>query len=162
MGIEYKSKLIHPDEISELVRELKQQNKRVVSLNGSFDLMHAGHLFMLFEAKKQGDILIVALNTDDSIKKYKSVQRPIIPLEYRMEMMAAISAVDYVTYFDETDPIRILEKIQPDVHVNGAEYGADCIEASTVKALGAKLHLVERIPSLSTTAIINKIRKLCD
>jgi rfaE bifunctional protein nucleotidyltransferase chain/domain len=124
--------------------------------------MHAGHLYILYEAKKQGDVLIVALNSDDSIKKYKGNQRPIINLLHRMTMMAAIEAVDFVTYFDETEPSEILKKIRPDVHVNGTEYGLDCVESKVVKELGASLYLVERIPSLSTSEIIKKIKSLCD
>ena len=106
----------------------------------------------------QADRLIVALNSDLSIQKYKGTDRPIIPLNYRLEMMAALEFVDYVTWFDETDPRLILEKIKPDIHVNGAEYGIDCIEAETVKTHGGKIHLVDRIPSLATSAIIEKIK----
>lgn len=152
-----KKKWIDPAVIQERVQELKMQNKRIATLNGSFDLMHAGHLYIIYEAKKQGDILIVALNTDESIQRYKSKDRPIIPLKYRLEMMSALEFVDYVTWFDETDPRAILSKIRPDVHVNGIEYGQDCIEAETVKSCGGRLHLVERIPGLATSDILKKI-----
>lgn len=162
MKLDYQSKIIEPDKIASLVALLKKEGKRVVSLNGSFDLLHAGHLEIIFEAKKQGDVLVVALNTDESIQTYKSKERPIVSLNYRLQMMAAIQAVDFVTYFSETTPIEILKKIHPDVHVNGAEYGKDCIESRTVLDLGARLHLVDRIPSLSTSAIVKKIKSLCD
>jgi rfaE bifunctional protein nucleotidyltransferase chain/domain len=162
MSLKFNDKFIDPEKLEEVIRNLRKQGKRVVSLNGSFDLMHAGHLYILYEAKKQGDVLIVALNSDESIRQYKNIHRPIIPLEYRIQMMAAIEVVDYVTYFHETAPMEILKKIHPDVHVNGAEYGASCVEAETVEQLGARLHLVDRIPSLSTSSIINKIRSLCD
>ena len=114
---------------------------------------------MIHEASKQADRLIVALNSDDSIRKYKSANRPIIPLQFRLEMVAALEFVDYVTWFDETDPRAFLAKIKPDVHVNGSEYGADCIEAEIVKQHGGRLYLVERIPALSTSAIIEKIKR---
>ncbi len=120
--------------------------------------MHAGHLHMIFEASKKGDILILALNSDRSIQQYKSPKRPIIPLEYRMQMMSALSFVDYVTWFDETDPCAILSIIKPDVHVNGSEYGENCIEAEIVKSNGGHLHIVPLIPGLSTTQILQKIR----
>jgi rfaE bifunctional protein nucleotidyltransferase chain/domain len=100
------------------------------------------------------------LNSDQSIKKYKSADRPIVPLEYRLELMSALEFVDYVTWFDETDPRELLGKIKPDVHVNGAEYGENCIEAQTVKEHGGKIHLVERIPNLATSALIEKIKLL--
>ncbi len=153
-------KLIEPKELEEVVAQLRRQHLTIATLNGSFDLLHAGHLFIIHEASKQADRLIVALNSDQSIQKYKSPNRPIIPLSYRLEMMAALEFVDYVTWFDEIDPIQLLSCIKPDVHVNGAEYGHQCIEAQTVQAHGGRLHLVDRIPSLATTAIIDKIRTL--
>lgn len=162
MQVEYQQKIIDPDKILQLTKKLKKEGKRVVSLNGSFDLLHAGHLFIIYSAKNQGDILIVALNSDESIKQYKGSSRPIIPLKYRMEMMAAIEAVDFVTFFHETTPIEILKKIHPDIHVNGVEYGKECVEAKIVRELGAELYLVDRIPSLSTSSIITKIKELCD
>ena len=155
-------KIISPDEISDLMLEEKKKGKSVVTLNGSFDLLHAGHLQIIFEAKEQADVLVIALNSDPSIQKYKSPLRPIIPLAYRMEMVAALEPVTYVTWFDETDPREILKKIKPDVHVNGAEYGAECVEAEVVREIGARLYLVDRVPSLSTSQIIEKIKKVCD
>jgi rfaE bifunctional protein nucleotidyltransferase chain/domain len=156
------TKIISPNQIQELIAKEKEKGKKVVTLNGSFDLLHAGHLQIIFEAKAQGDILVVALNSDSSIQKYKSPLRPIIPLAYRMEMMAALEPVTYVTWFDELDPRAILQKIRPDVHANGAEYGLDCVEAEVVRQMGAKLYLANRVPSLSTSQIIEKIKQVCD
>ena len=154
-------KLLDPSQLEKKVRELKADGTTIATLNGSFDLLHAGHLYIIEQASKQADRLIVALNSDASIKRYKNASRPIISLRYRLEMMAALEFVDYVTWFEETDPCAVLTKISPTVHVNGAEYGADCIEAETVINLGGKIHLVDRIPSLSTSALIEKIRT-CD
>ncbi len=152
-------KLIEPAQLEAKIAALRARGLSIATLNGSFDLMHAGHLFIVHEASKQADRLIVALNSDTSIQKYKSPDRPIIPLTYRLEMVAALEFVDYVTYFEETDPRDLLSKIKPDVHVNGAEYGAQCIEADVVKTHGGRLHLVDRIPSLATSSIIEKIKK---
>lgn len=152
-------KLVEPGELEEVVSSLRKQNLTIATLNGSFDLMHAGHLYILSEAKLQADRLIVALNSDSSIQRYKGPSRPIVPLEYRLEMVAALEFVDYITWFDETDPCQLLLKIRPDVHVNGAEYGDKCIEAATVREGGGRLHLVKRIPSLSTSELIEKIRR---
>jgi rfaE bifunctional protein nucleotidyltransferase chain/domain len=102
-------------------------------------------------------ILIVALNSDPSIKQYKNPLRPIIPLEYRLQMMSALGFVTYVTWFDETDPRNLLNIIKPDVHVNGAEYGENCIEADIVKSNGGSIHIVKLVPGLSTTQILKKI-----
>lgn len=114
---------------------------------------------MIMEAKDQADVLIMALNTDDSIRKYKSEARPIVPLENRLKMIAALAFVDYVTWFSETDPCTILEKIRPDVHVNGSEYGENCIEGPTVRKYGGKIHIVQLIGGLSTSQIIKKIQE---
>lgn len=156
----YKAKLIPSKNIAGKVSEIRNSGKTIATLNGSFDLLHAGHLQIIYEASLAADVLIVALNTDDSIRKYKSADRPIIPLEYRLQMMAALEFVDYVCYFDETDPRRILEEIQPDVHVNGAEYGENCIEAETVRKYGGKIHIVQLLPGLSTSQVLKKINSL--
>jgi len=154
----YKKKVVPPTGLAEKVSFLKQQKQKIVTLNGSFDLMHAGHLHVIYEASRQADVLIVALNTDRSIQMYKGPKRPIVPLEYRIQMMAALEFVNFVTWFDETDPRQLLEVIQPQVHVNGSEYGADCIEAVTVKKNGGTLHIVQLIPGLSTSALMKKIQ----
>ncbi len=152
-------KLIEPQHLEEQCAVMRARHLKIATLNGSFDLLHAGHLYILYQASLQADCLIVALNSDCSIQQYKSSHRPIIPLQYRLEMISAIEFVDYVTWFDEVDPRMILQKIQPDVHVNGKEYGENCIEAAAVKACGARLHLVDRIPSLATSNIIEKIKQ---
>lgn len=154
----YKSKVLQPEQIKDAVLSLRNKGKKIATLNGSFDLLHAGHLHIIYEASKQADILIVALNTDSSIQQYKSVHRPLVPLEYRLQMMAAIGFVDYVTWFEETTPIELLNKIQPDIHVNGSEYGQNCIEAPTVQLNGGRVHVVELVAGLSTSELIKKIK----
>lgn len=154
------SKMIDPMHLEEKITAIRKTSS-IVTLNGSFDLMHAGHLEMIYQASQQADVLIVALNTDRSIKEYKSPLRPIIPLEYRLSMMASLVMVDYITWFDETDPRQILSRIKPDVHVNGAEYGENCIEAEIVRSFGGKIHIVELVAGLSTSRIIKKIVETC-
>jgi len=154
-------KIILPHEIEAKVNALKMSGKTIATLNGSFDLLHAGHLEIIYQASLQADILIVALNTDCSIKQYKNPLRPIIPLEYRVQMMCALEMVSYVTWFDETDPRQILKKIAPHVHVNGAEYGENCIEAQVVKEGGGRIHIVSLVPGLSTSEIIKRICSTC-
>lgn len=155
----YKRKLIPPTELAAAVEALRTQSKKIVTLNGSFDLLHAGHLQIIYEASQVGDVLLAALNTDLSIRQYKSPKRPIIPLEYRLQMMAALEFIDYLTWFDETDPRQLLSIIKPDVHVNGAEYGDNCIEAECVRSHGGRIHIVQLVPGLSTSAIIRKIQE---
>jgi len=151
-------KYISPEALKEKVLQLRQEGKTIATLNGSFDLLHAGHLKMIHEASEQADVLLMALNSDSSIQKYKSPLRPIVPLENRLEMVAALQFVDYVTYFNETDPITFLEMVKPDVHVNGAEYGGECIEANVVKKHGGRIHIVQLVPGLSTSNLIKKIK----
>jgi rfaE bifunctional protein nucleotidyltransferase chain/domain len=156
-----KGKVIEPDMLEQRVAEIRSFGKTIATLNGSFDLMHVGHLEMLYQASKQADLLFLALNTDRSIKEYKGSLRPIFSLEYRLRMVAALEMVDYVTWFDETDPRRILSYIKPDVHVNGAEYGENCIEADTVRSHGGQVHIVPLVPGFSTSQIIKKIMEIC-
>ncbi len=152
-------KLVEPEHLKSVVESLRKRGKTIATLNGSFDLLHAGHLYILHQASLQADCLIVALNTDESIRRYKSPKRPIVELQHRLEMVAALEFVDYVVSFDETDPCKLLRQIVPDVHVNGAEYGSECLEAQTVADLGSRLHLVDRIPTLATSNLIQKIRQ---
>lgn len=154
----YKEKLLTREELDLWQKKLRDQKKTIVTLNGSFDLLHAGHLEILYSASKEADVFLVALNSDASIKRYKSKNRPIIPLEERLKMMAALSFVDFVTAFDETDPRALLEIVKPDVHVNGADYLPRCLEADTVEKHGGTVRYVELVPGLSTSAIITKIQ----
>lgn len=153
-----KKKYVPPEALEAFAAFLRKEGKTLATLNGSFDLFHAGHLFILHEAKAQADVLLVALNSDASIRRYKSLERPIVPLEHRLSLLSAVEWVDFVTHFEEDDPRKLLAKLRPDVHVNGAEYGEDCIEAETVRQGGGRLHLVRRIPSLSTSELIAKVR----
>jgi len=156
----YEEKILSQAELLEKVELLRVEGKTIATLNGSFDLLHAGHLYMFQQAALQADVLVLLLNTDDSIKRYKSEDRPIVSLESRQKMVAALGMVDLVSSFSEDDPRKILAKIAPDVHVNGAEYGANCIEKETVEQGGGALHMVKLVPGLSTSAIIQKIREL--
>jgi D-glycero-beta-D-manno-heptose 1-phosphate adenylyltransferase len=152
---------IAPEKLAEKIGLLREEKKTIATLNGSFDLLHSGHLEMIYQASLQADILIVGLNTDQSIQGYKGPARPIVPLEQRMEMMGALLMVDYVTYFDEPDPRELLKIICPDVHVNGSEYGEDCLEADVVKENGGRVHIVSLVPGLSTSTLIRKIVGVC-
>lgn len=158
----YHQKAVHPDQLSALVADLRRQGQTIATINGSFDLLHAGHLHILHAASTYCDNLIVALNSDASIRQYKSPDRPIVDLDNRMQMIAALECVDYVTCFEELDPRKLLSTICPDVHINGAEYGKECIEAATVESGGGRIEIVDLVPGLSTSDLITKIQRLCD
>lgn len=156
------SKLVHPDQLRTLCEKLRREGKSIVTLNGSFDLLHPGHLEMIYQASCQGDVLLMLLNTDASIKVYKSPDRPINPLEVRLQHIAALQMVGYVSWFSELDPIKILAVIKPDIHCNGSEYGENCIEAPVVKENGGRIHIIQLIGGYSSTNMIKKIKSLCD
>lgn len=144
--------------LSQLATTLRARGKRIVTTNGTFDILHNGHLHILNEARQRGDVLIVAVNSDASVRSYKGPNRPLVPAHRRAEMLLALRIVDYVHIFDEPDPIAFLEELHPDVHVNGSEYGESCIESQTVRRGGGRIHIVDRIPELSTSRLIDALQ----
>lgn len=147
-------------EIQKIAEKLRQKGRTIVTTNGSFDLMHIGHIKFLQEAKKQGDVLIVGLNSDASVKKYKSEDRPIVPQQHRADTLVALKCVDFVVVMDEAEiAAPLIRTVKSHVHVNGAEYGENCVEAEAVKEVGARLHLVPLYKGFSTTGLIDKIIK---
>lgn len=152
------------DELCEISASLRKKGKKIVTINGSFDILHVGHVRLLQEAKRQGDILIVGLNSDESVRRWKKhvgykdwEKRPINQQEARAEMLAAFACVDYVTIFEETDSLAFVESIRPDIHVNGSEYGENCVEAQTVKRYGGRIHIVKLHDGFSTSSLIKRI-----
>jgi D-beta-D-heptose 7-phosphate kinase/D-beta-D-heptose 1-phosphate adenosyltransferase len=151
-------RLVSRPALAQLATTLKAKGKRIVTVNGSFDVLHNGHLYILNEARKQGDVVIVGLNSDASVKGYKGPSRPHVPEQRRAEMLLALRMVDYVHIFDEADPIAFLKELKPHVHVNGSEYGEKCIESETVQHGGGTIHIVGRIPGLSTSSLIETMQ----
>ena len=145
-------------EIKEIVENLREKNPeiKIVTTNGAFDILHSGHAQSLEQAKSYGDILIVGLNSDSSIKRYKSSDRPIIPQKERAIMLSALNAVDYVVIFEETDPRELLKLIKPDFHIKSKK-GFKGIEKEAVESNGGKIILIDDVPGISTTDIIKKI-----
>ena len=150
-------RMVSRGELAALSATLRAGRKRIVTINGSFDVMHAGHVHILREARRQGDVLIVGLNTDRSVREHKGPGRPFIGEADRARMLLALRDVDYVHLFDEAVPMPFLAEVRPDVHVNGSEYGEDCIEAPTVAAGGGRIHVVGRLPGLSTSELVDRI-----
>jgi len=144
-------KIMKKINLKKIVSTTRKNKKTIVTLNGTFDILHKGHDYIISEAKKQGDVLIVAVNSDKSVKKNKGPERPINNENSRARMIAAYKEVDYVIVFEEIAPINLLGIIKPDVHVNGSEYGKNCIEASIVRKNGGKIHIVKLLPRYSST-----------
>ena len=130
-----------------------------MTTNGAFDVIHAGHVKSLDIAKSLGDCLIIGLNSDDSIKRYKSPQRPIISQEFRAKMLAALEMVDYVVIFCEDDPRELLKVIKPNIHVK-SKTGYKGIEKEVVESNGGEIILIDDIPGLSTTFILDRLKQL--
>lgn len=155
-----KNKIKTLEELKEIVKELKNKNKLIVTTNGVFDILHLGHIKYLQEAKKLGDILIIAINSDNSVKQIKGPERPINSQQSRAEVLTALSFVDYIVIFNETDPVNILSEIKPDIHVKGGDYKINqIIEKEVVEKNNGKIILIPEIKGYSTTDLINKIIK---
>ncbi|MDD3486854.1 MAG: adenylyltransferase/cytidyltransferase family protein [Candidatus Moranbacteria bacterium] len=153
------------DKIIRIAEKARSEGKKIVTTNGSFDIFHFGHVKMLEESKKQGDVLIVGVNSDQSVREYKNKPgRPINPENARAGVVAAVEAVDFVFLFDETTPNRWIEILKPDVHCNSGEYGhpEEWVEYGSAAKNGGRCHAVERDnDGLSTTEIVEKIKEYC-
>ena len=138
-----------------------RRNRRVVFTNGCFDLLHPGHIRCLEEARALGDVLIVAINSDASVRRMKGAERPVMPEAERAEVLAALAAVDYVTVFEEDTPREIIARILPDVLVKGGDWGPDeIVGRAEVEAAGGRVVRIPLEPEYSTTKLLEKIRTL--
>ena len=154
------SKIKSIDNLSKQIAELKRSGKVIVFTNGCFDILHYGHAKYLQEARGKGDILVVAVNSDSSIKKIKGKLRPIVDQENRLGLLAALSSVDYLTLFNEVDPLRVIKKIKPDILIKGGDWNkSNIIGGDFVKSYGGRVLTVKLVKGLSTTSLINKIAK---
>jgi cytidyltransferase-related domain len=148
------------DNLRSILERLRAEGKIIVFTNGCFDIIHVGHIKILFEAKKQGDILIVGINDDDSVKRLKGKDRPILPLSARQVILASIEAVDYVVPFSEDTPENLIKEIEPNVLVKGEDWPEDkIVGADFVKSKGGKIVRVKLVEGFSTSNIIKKIRE---
>ena len=152
-------KIKKPDELKAIVAKAKGEGKKIVFTNGCFDLLHLGHLHLLREAKKMGDLLVVGLNSDSSVKKIKGPNRPILPETERAELLAALEMVDYVTLFDDPDPHKVIEELRPNLLVKGGDWAeGKVIGKAVVEQDGGKVTVIPYLKGHSTTKIIETIR----
>lgn len=146
------------EELVSIRNELRSQNKKVVFTNGVFDILHAGHVDYLIKAKKMGDVLIVALNSDSSVKRIKGEKRPIIPQAERAFILSNLKCVDYVTIFEDDTPYEVIKKLIPDVLIKGADWSKEeIIGKDIVENAGGKIETIEFVNFQSSTNIINII-----
>jgi D-beta-D-heptose 7-phosphate kinase/D-beta-D-heptose 1-phosphate adenosyltransferase len=138
-----------------------EEKKKIVFTNGCFDLLHSGHIFLLQQAKKRGDVLVVALNTDESVKRYKGDARPIKTLEERAKIISAIDVVDYVVFFDQDTPAKLINRLKPDVLVKGGDYEVEKIAGyDAVISYGGKVEIIEYQEGLSTSNLVKSMKNV--
>lgn len=151
-------KYVPLNQLADLIRQERSHGKRVVLANGCFDLIHVGHIRYLQEAAAQGDILVVALNSDDSVSRLKGSGRPILPEKERAEILEAFACVDYVTIFPEDTVEQVLLALRPDIHAKGSDYTHDSVpEKDTVHGYGGRIAITGGPKVRNTSEIIRQI-----
>lgn len=154
-----KAKIVNLDELSVKLEKLKSEGKRIVATGGCFDLIHAGHVEYLEKAKELGDVLVVFLNSDESVKKVKGSNRPIVDEENRAIVVAGLEAVDYVCIFSELNPCNVIAAVKPDIWVKGADYKDKAIpEQVVIDSYGGRIEYADFKAGCSSTGIIEKIK----
>ena len=152
--------LIKQSELEGLLKKIRDEGKTIVTTNGCFDILHVGHVRYLEKTKSFADVLIVALNSDKSVKSIKGDSRPINNELDRAEVLSGLKSVDYVVLFDEDSPINLLLKIKPDVYTKGADYTIETLpEAKGIIEAGGRIEFISFVEGKSTTSIIEKMRK---
>ncbi|MEA2014538.1 MAG: D-glycero-beta-D-manno-heptose 1-phosphate adenylyltransferase [Thermodesulfobacteriota bacterium] len=161
-------KVLSREELRKKIITLRDKGKKVVFTNGCFDVLHIGHVKYLEQAKGQGDILVLALNSDSSVSSIKGPLRPIVPQDERAYIMASLNMVDYVTIFDEDTPLELIEHIKPDILVKGGDWSEDTvIGEKSVKKRGGKVVIIPQFNQsstdrpASTTSVIERILNAC-
>jgi len=158
---QYRSKVKDLAAMKREIDQLKAEGKKVVFTNGCFDILHPGHARYLWAARQSGDYLVVAVNSDRSVKAIKAKERPIVPEQERAEMVAALEFVDGVVIFDEDTPLRVIEHLLPNVLVKGGDWPEDRIVGSdVVRKAGGEVRSIPFVPGYSSTIIIKKIGDL--
>jgi D-beta-D-heptose 7-phosphate kinase/D-beta-D-heptose 1-phosphate adenosyltransferase len=153
-------KLVSQEELIRLVAREKAAGQRVVFTNGCFDLIHPGHVRCLAEARALGDLLVVAVNSDRSVRGNKGLERPLVPENDRAEVMAALASVDYVTIFDEPTPRDLIARVLPNILVKGADWALDQVAGrEEVEAAGGRVASIPLAAGYSTTNLVERIRK---
>jgi D-beta-D-heptose 7-phosphate kinase/D-beta-D-heptose 1-phosphate adenosyltransferase len=152
--------VVFRDELVGIRQQARREGRRVVFTNGCFDLIHRGHVEYLRQARGMGDLLVVGLNTDRSVRELKGPQRPLNSQDDRARVLAALEMVDYICLFDEDTPARLIQAVVPDVLVKGGDYGPDeIVGRDTVEAAGGKVVTVPLTNGYSTQGLIEKILK---
>ncbi len=158
-----KDRILTLHDLTKLRAQWRDEGKHLVLTNGTFDVLHVGHVRYLQAARALGDILIVGLNSDSSVRGYKGPGRPVVPQDERAEILTALRCVDYVTIFDEPTATHLVQALQPEIYAKGGDYdsstGKPLPEAEAVLAYGGKVEIIPYVPGRSATELIEKMRK---
>ena len=155
-----KSKILNKDELKRNLTFWRFKNNKIVFTNGCFDVLHQGHIEYLAQACDKGDVLVVGLNTDASVRRLKGANRPVNPQEARAMVLASLFFVDAVVFFDEDTPYELIKTIQPDILIKGADYNAkEIVGYDIVTAKGGTVETIELVEGFSTTGIIEKCNR---
>jgi len=145
------------ESISLEVRQLQRQGKRVVFTNGCFDILHPGHIDLLRRARSLGDVLVVAINSDASVRRLKGPLRPVFPETERAELLSALDMVDFVCSFDEDTPLKVIQTIRPDILVKGADWTSNIVGQKEVEGWGGRVEALPLVEGQSTTNVIDRV-----
>jgi D-beta-D-heptose 7-phosphate kinase/D-beta-D-heptose 1-phosphate adenosyltransferase len=155
------TKIVSLNRLKTIIAGLKRAGKKIVFTNGCFDILHYGHVKYLQDARAKGDYLVVAVNSDASVKKIKGKDRPVIGELDRMRTLAALACVDFIVLFNQSDPLKVIKTLKPDYLVKGSDWNSkNIIGADFVKERGGKVLTVKLVSGRSTTALIKKIVKV--
>ena len=151
-------KILGWEELKQKVELHRRRGDKIAFTNGCFDILHVGHVRYLREARKAGDLLVVALNSDASVRAIKGAKRPLVPQRQRAEVIASLEAVDYVTLFDETTPLKLIEYLRPDCLIKGEDWSEEAVVGrDAVRSWGGAVILIPMVEGASTTNIVEKI-----
>lgn len=154
------TKIKNINQLKKITAKLRKQGKKIVFTNGCFDLLHYGHVKYLQEAKKNGDILVVGINSDASLRRIKGKKRPLVNESDRLKTIAALESVDYVVKFNEDTPFNTIKAVEPDILIKGADWKKqDIVGGNFVSSYGGRIKAIKLIPGRSTTNLIRKIAK---
>jgi D-beta-D-heptose 7-phosphate kinase/D-beta-D-heptose 1-phosphate adenosyltransferase len=152
------SKIITLEKLVDRLDMVRKSGEKVVFTNGCFDILHVGHVRYLAEAASEGDLLVVGLNSDESVRLIKGANRPIVNQDHRAEVLASMACVDYVVLFDEADPLTLIQSLRPDILVKGADWTEEnIVGADFVKSNGGKIVRISLVADGSTSGIIERI-----
>ncbi len=155
----FKNKIIEFNKIENICRRIRHGKKTIVTTNGCFDILHLGHVEYLQQASALGDVLIVGINSQDSVRRIKGSDRPITGEQGRISVVAALGFVDFCVLFNEDTPVELLKKIKPDIHVKGGDYSSDdLIEKKVIEDNGGVIKILPLVDGYSTTNIIEKLK----